>query len=198
MTASKNLDPRIQRTRASLQDALLTLCKKRDLDEVTISEVVEAAGVNRTTFYQHYPDIDTLLADALDCIAEEAHAQLELELPYLDEGGPRELIAKYLGHVYENAALYRKVFSDTGSPVIVARLTDRVSTIAESGLRATKPEALNLPIEIAAASLAGSFVGIVRAWLRMRPLPTADIVTEWALTALGTDELGPATTPRRR
>lgn len=187
MSDPKSIDPRIQRTRASLQEALLTLCKKRDLDEVTISEVADAAGVNRTTFYQHYPDIDTLLADALDSIAEAAHAQLELQLPNLDEGGPRELISKYLTHVSENAALYRKVFSSTGSPVIVARLTDRVSTIAESGLRAVKTEELNLPIEIAAASLAGSFVGILRGWLKMRPLPSPEVATEWALTALGAD-----------
>lgn len=184
MSHTQSIDPRIQRTRASLQDALLTLCKKRDPDSVTVSEIAEAASVNRTTFYQHYPDVNTLLADALDAVADAAHAQLELQLPTLEQTGPRDIIARYLQHVFENAALYRTVLGTSGSPILVARLTERVSSIAEAGMRAKNFDESEIPIPVAAASIAGSFVGIVRAWLQMQPLPTAATVTEWTLATL--------------
>lgn len=184
MSQANGTDPRIQRTRASLQEALLTLCKQRDLDEVSVSEVAEAAGVNRTTFYQHYADLNTLLADALDAIATASHAQLEVQMADLGEMDYADIISKYLQHVHDNASLYRRVLGSTGSPVIVARLTERVSIISESGMRASGFSESALPIPIAAASVAGSFVGILRAWLQMRPMPSADVATEWALATL--------------
>lgn len=184
MSQHHSTDPRIQRTRASLQEALLALCKKRDIDDVSISEIAEVAGVNRTTFYQHYADVNTLLADALDSVADAAHAQLELELPTLEHTGPGVIIANYLQHVYDNASVYRNVLGTNGSPVLVQRLTDRVRLIAEAGMRAKEFDESELPIPIAAASVAGSFVGIVRAWLQMKPLPSAATVTEWTLATL--------------
>ena len=191
------MDPRIQRTRRSLQDALIQLCKKRDLGDVSVSEVSEAAGVNRTTFYQHYPDIDTLLADALDAIAIEASAQIEVDIAAEGSADASEIIRKYLQHVHDNASLYRKVLNSAESPVTVTRLTERVAAIAEAGMRASQLSEERVPISIAAASMAGGFVGMVRAWLRLRPLPAAEIATEWAMITLGLD-VGEVSLPRKR
>lgn len=192
MSQPQHLDPRIQRTRASLQEALLTLCKTRDIDAVSISEVADAAGVNRTTFYQHYPDVSTLLADALDVVANSAHAQLETEMSTVAERGPGEIIARYLQHVYDNASLYRKVLGSNGSPVLVARLSDRAASIAEAGMRANCFDETLIPISVAAASIGGSFVGIVRAWLEMKPMPDPATATGWALASLAPIEAASA------
>lgn len=186
--SESRMDPRIQRTRSSLQDALLMLGKKRDLDDVSISEIAEAAGVNRTTFYQHYPDIDTLLADALDAIAVRASAQLDIALPTEETVDPRDIIHKYFQHVHENAGLYRKVLNSSGSPVALDRLTSRVAAIAEAGMRQAAVSDSPIPVTVAAASMAGAFVGVLRAWLRQRPFPSADTATEWALIALALNE----------
>lgn len=190
MAQAMSTDPRIQRTRSSLQTALLQLCKKRDLDDVSISEIAEAAGVNRTTFYQHYPDINTLLADALDSFADDAHAQLQTALPNFEEVGPGEIILRFLQHLHDNSSLYRKVFNSSSSPVLVARLTQRVSDIAEMGMRAKDFDESEMPIEVAAASQAGAIVGILSAWLKMKPLPSAETATGWVLASLRLNEVG--------
>jgi len=190
------MDPRIQRTRSSLQDALIQLCKKRDLADVSVSEVAEAAGVNRTTFYQHYPNIDTLLADALDEIAVQASAQIEVDLAGEGVTDPAEIIRKYLQHVHDNASLYRKVLNSSESPITVTRLTDRVAAIAEGGMRATQRSEEYVPISVAAASMAGGFVGMLRAWLRQRPLPSAETATAWAMVTLGLEN-SPERSPQR-
>lgn len=188
MSESISTDPRIKRTRSSLQHALLELCKDRDLESVSVSEVAEAAGVNRTTFYQHYPDINTLLADAIDSIAAGAHAQLDVGAEPGTPASPREVISKFMQHVYENRTLYRKVLGEAGSPVIVERLTQRATSMAEAGMRAVGTPETGMPITIAAASVAGSFIAIVRAWLRMKPMPSAETATDWALAALSPAE----------
>ena len=43
--------------------ALISLLKKKPFDYITVSEICEAAGVNRSTFYLHYETIGDLLAE---------------------------------------------------------------------------------------------------------------------------------------
>ena len=187
------MDPRILRTQESLQHALLELCRTEDFATLSISSIVDAAGVNRSTFYQHYADKETLLADALDAFVTEAQAQLDAANAGGDgsdngvELHPRDLILRYFVHVRENVALYKTVLSSSGPPVIVERLVSRVSALAERGLVAQPAVASGkMPVNIAAASLAGSFVGILREWINMSPLPSAEKATDWAWAVLTT------------
>ena len=43
--------------------ALISLLKKKSFDYITVSEICEAAGVNRSTFYLHYETVGDLLAE---------------------------------------------------------------------------------------------------------------------------------------
>ena len=66
-------DPRIRRTRQLLQQALAQLLRTRDFDKLSVQEITDAAGVNRATFYAHYPDKFALL----ECmVASRFHALL--------------------------------------------------------------------------------------------------------------------------
>ncbi len=71
--ALESTDPRIRRTRHLLQQALATLLRTRDFDKLSVQEITDAAGVNRATFYAHYPDKFALL----ECmVASRFHALL--------------------------------------------------------------------------------------------------------------------------
>ena len=178
------MDPRIARTRASLHEALLGLCRDNEYASVSISDIADAAGINRSTFYQHYADKEELLMDALDGFAEQAAAQIEASQLNTPDADPREMIAKFLEHVRENAALYRMILGPTGSPMIVAQLRGRIIALAKNGLDMAPRDAKSIPVNVAAASIAGSFISIVREWLSMKPLPSAERATEWAWSAL--------------
>jgi AcrR family transcriptional regulator len=56
------LDPRVQRTRNLLQEALLSLLAERHFDEITVQEIAARATVNRATFYAHFLDKHDLFA----------------------------------------------------------------------------------------------------------------------------------------
>jgi AcrR family transcriptional regulator len=67
-------DPRIRRTRQLLQQALADLLHTRDFDKLSVQEITDAAGLNRATFYAHYPDKFALL----ECmVASRFHALLD-------------------------------------------------------------------------------------------------------------------------
>ena len=48
-------------TATKMDLALISLLKKKPLDFITVSEICEIAGVNRSTFYLHYETIGDLL-----------------------------------------------------------------------------------------------------------------------------------------
>ena len=60
---------RIALTKRLLQEALLRLMNRKPLDKISITELCDEAGINRTTFYRHYyTPHDVLLSMELDFI----------------------------------------------------------------------------------------------------------------------------------
>lgn len=51
-----------------MDEALLLLLEKKEYDFITVKEICEKAGVNRSTFYLHYENIDDLLLETIDLI----------------------------------------------------------------------------------------------------------------------------------
>jgi AcrR family transcriptional regulator len=60
-------DRRVLRTRDTLGDALVALMHEKPFDDITVQEVLDRAGVGRSTFYAHYQDKEDLfLSDVED------------------------------------------------------------------------------------------------------------------------------------
>jgi AcrR family transcriptional regulator len=59
-------DLRIRRTRGRLSNALVQLMRDKPINQITVQEVLEQAGVGRSTFYLHYRDKNDLLLDLME------------------------------------------------------------------------------------------------------------------------------------
>lgn len=55
---------------ASLMDEALLLLEQKYFDRITVKELCQKAGVNRTTFYLHYETMNDLLEETIDLINE--------------------------------------------------------------------------------------------------------------------------------
>ena len=53
-------------TAVKMDEALLKLLEKKDLAYITVKEICETAGVNRSTFYLHYETIGELLTESIE------------------------------------------------------------------------------------------------------------------------------------
>ncbi len=71
------LDPRTQRTKEALREALGKIMAHKPLAEITVSELAKAAGVNRSTFYLHYLNVSELYAEIEDELLEEFRRGVE-------------------------------------------------------------------------------------------------------------------------
>ena len=64
-------------TAAKMDEAFLTLLEKKDFGYITVKEICEAAGVNRSTFYLHYETIADLLSESVSHMNEQFLACME-------------------------------------------------------------------------------------------------------------------------
>ena len=101
---AKKTDRRILRTRDRLGDALITLIQEKPFDQVTVQEVLDRAGVGRSTFYLHYRDKDDLfLSDAEEFLEAMAMALTR----HKDKSQRVAPVAEFFGHVAQGKKLYQ-------------------------------------------------------------------------------------------
>lgn len=62
----KKEDRRVRRTRDKLGDALVELLVQKSFDEITVQDVLDRAGVSRSTFYSHFSDKNDLFFSDAD------------------------------------------------------------------------------------------------------------------------------------
>jgi AcrR family transcriptional regulator len=61
----EKLDPRVKRTRQMIEQAFMGLVKEKGFQNLSVQDIAERAGINRATFYAHFPDKFSLLDHAV-------------------------------------------------------------------------------------------------------------------------------------
>ncbi|MFD8590056.1 TetR/AcrR family transcriptional regulator C-terminal domain-containing protein [Streptomyces sp. NPDC059637] len=182
-------DPRARRTRARLRTAVLELAADRELSSITVSEVAKRAGVNRTTVYQHHPDLHSLVSDSMEeAVAEAVRAAALCPLTAPRDRAPQPL-ADLFEHIAANATLYHRVLCDRGSPLFAVRMRERLAReLAERFREDGRPSGFDdVPVDIHAAYLAGALTGVLAHWLAAQasspdaPAPGEAALATWRL-----------------
>ena len=107
-------------TALCMDEALISLLKVKDLEYITVKEICEKAGVNRSTFYLHYETIDDLVNEAIETMNQRFMSYfadtkgIAEELNHTDLSNlvliTRDYLEPYLRFVSENKDLYRVAF----------------------------------------------------------------------------------------
>ena len=105
-------------TAARMDEAFLALLEKKDFAYITVKEICEAAGVNRSTFYLHYETIADLLSESVSHMNEQFLAYMKKDSQTfitklrdcpLDELYliTPEYLTPYLGYIKQHKRLFR-------------------------------------------------------------------------------------------
>ena len=107
-------------TALCMDEALISLLKEKDLEYITVKEICEKAGVNRSTFYLHYDTIVDLVNEAIETVNQRFMSyfadtkRIAEELDHIDLSNlvliTRDYLEPYLRFVSENKDLYRAAF----------------------------------------------------------------------------------------
>jgi AcrR family transcriptional regulator len=198
------LDPRVRRSRLALEAALLELIAERDLSQVSVGDLTKRAGVNRSTFYDHYNGVHDLAAAACTSMFDElitAASSLALrgEPPGYPAGDP---LANVFAHVGQHARLYRALLGAEGSAQVINHLLERMTDTAHANLeqaRAGHPASTGDPgilEDSQAVFIAGAVLATLIDWVRRgcaaSPEQMAAILRPSLMSVVTTALSGPA------
>lgn len=164
-------DPRLARTRAAILDAATEAMEAGPLEEITISALVERAGVSRPSLYQHFGDLPTVFRDAAFARLQERFALIEPPAAFESHaqwaGFLRDGVGGLLEHLREHAPFYRRALNGPSgrelSAAVVAFLSTRI--LEQSPLGARIPRGTALRPEDRVAAIAAGAVWIITDWL---------------------------------
>ena len=63
-----------------MNEALLSLLEKKDFEYITVKELCNKAGVNRSTFYLHYETMNDLLNETINMIEKKFYSSFNKDL----------------------------------------------------------------------------------------------------------------------
>jgi AcrR family transcriptional regulator len=168
-------DVRVRRTWARLSEAVLRLAAERPVEQVAVSDLVRAAGINRSTFYKH-------AASPADVLERVLYADLDrLRAHWIAEaaGGRRtpeawhRVVSELAEHVLRHEAVYTAGLVGQRSPVLQRLLVDHLSASVRAFVDRS-PQALPAGAgsvawraEAWSSFLAHGQVGVMEAWLSL-------------------------------
>lgn len=109
-------------TSVRMDQAFLELIAKKDFAYITVKEVCEKAGVNRSTFYLHYETLGDLLAESAQYMIDQfvafMHCDIDEFLEKIQNCRLEELylvtpeyLMPYLAYVKENRRIFQAIIA---------------------------------------------------------------------------------------
>lgn len=160
---SRRPDRRIKQTRNRLGMALIRLIIEKPIDQVTVQEVLDRAGVGRSTFYLHFRDKDDLFTSEIAEALEHWSTVLARNQEKSRRVAP---VTEFFAHVADAKKLYLAMvesgriddFFDLAQDYFARGIEQRLKSmhaanIADRALRARSH------------ALAGSLLSLLKWWL---------------------------------
>lgn len=96
------MDKRIIKTRTAIFNAVFDLSTEKELDKITVIELCQKAGINKSTFYLHYNSIDDCFKKCFDFFTDRVLA-LSSNIDYTEVAvSPEATVDKMLDVVEKN------------------------------------------------------------------------------------------------
>ena len=183
-------------TALRMNDALITLLEKKDLEYITVKEICATAGVNRSTFYLHYETISDLVNETLETINQRflsyfPHSE-ETFLSRIAEQDlddlvlvTREYLLPYLCFIRDNKNVYRAAFRNPGSMQAYARYGNLKKHILNPILERFEIPTAHRPYYI--AYYIEGIIAIIKEWLQQDCADEVEMIADIIEKCVRTD-----------
>lgn len=174
----QKLDRRIVRTRRSLQDSLIGLMLEQGYESITVQDILDRAGVGRSTFYVHFKDKEELLKSAIENLREWVveHWQASLAADSSRVGG-LAFVLPFFRHLEENRRIYRAVVGHESGMIVDRYFRRMFADMARTDLTERAAD-LQVPLEAAVQHVVGALMSVVAWWIEGEADLTAEQVND--------------------
>jgi AcrR family transcriptional regulator len=154
------------RSRRLIRQAFADLMKMKDIEKITVTDIITLADINRGTFYAHYQDIRAVTEQIENEIIEKM-------LEFLDEfrheiffQNPLPLLLKTADWLEANLEFYRILINSRGAePFLVKLKSTFVRYLVTTG---DTPERIKKSPEfiVAVHFIAGGIINLYQVWFK--------------------------------
>jgi len=159
----KTSDRRTRRTRHKVSGALVDLIKEKRFDDITVQNLIDRAGVGRSTFYTHFRDKE----DAFENQWQQFNGLLAQQIKW-DKAGKDSFfpVTFFFQHLQEAQSFYRGLVRSGKVDAIFKSGVEYLSHNIEGALRTKfKPQQIAIPVPVLSHYLANELFGLLKWWL---------------------------------
>ncbi len=180
--AAEIQDERYHVADEAIYDAFFLVLKEKDLEKITVSDVIKRAGIVRSTFYNHYENIPALITAVEDKTIQDIFSLMETFHPKNDKDMCKSYFLTICNYTLTNPFLATLL----GSPRVDAFFEKMMTMFHRYVSQVTQSTTASLhskeEISYLIACAIGSTLGVLHKWTRdnfQLPAETiADILTQ--------------------
>ncbi len=161
MTANRKPDRRTQRTRRQLSGALVDLIKEKRFDDITVQNVIDRAGVGRSTFYSHFRDKEDVFERQWEQFIERLAGQINWAKVGTGSFVP---VRSLFQHLQEAQSFYRGLVRSRKIDPIFKSGIEYLSHQIEAALK-RRVVKTSIPNPILSNYLASELFALLKWWL---------------------------------
>ena len=182
------MDRRQKRTREAIFSAFTTLLSERNLNAISVQDIIDRANVGRTTFYAHFETKDFLLRDLCEelfshvintALGHPGEAFANCSTP-CDES----VFLHLLRHLETNDRGITDLLSSENNEIFLRYFKENLKKLVRGEREKNPPPNSALPEDYVTNHIASSFVETVDWWISSGMRESAERVTEYFLCAI--------------
>ena len=173
---SHEVDPRVDKTRRRLRQALITLLQTETVDNISVQKLTSTAAVTRGTFYLHYKDkpafVDQALDDLVSELFETAIVTVSVGDIMTNPADPLQRVhvfslSKALSYISQHAEAFETLLLDQRQLAVNQRINQQMTTWMTKFHRDFQDQFadLEVPVSIQIAYYVSATVGLITDWL---------------------------------
>ncbi|AVK62917.1 TetR/AcrR family transcriptional regulator [Lactobacillus sp. CBA3606] len=170
------IDPRVDKTRRHLRQALITLLQTKNVEDISVQELTATASVTRGTFYLHYKDKPAFVSQALDDLVTDLFATgivtVSIGEVITNPADPLRRVqvlslAKALGYINDHAEAFKTLLIDQSQLAVDHRIKQQLTTWMQQFYHEFEDQFadLEVPISVQTAYYVSATVGLITDWL---------------------------------
>lgn len=167
-------DARAVRSREALRAALLTLIKDRPLEQITIQDITDQAGVSYPTFFRQFASKEQILEDIAQA---EIRQLLSLTMPLFDADQQEQSLRALCDYVNNNRSLWTSLLTAGAASAMREEFIRLAEEIAVARDRTGERANPWLPIDLAGRFVVSGIFEILSWWMRQpKNYPVENII----------------------
>ncbi|GAB3098303.1 TetR/AcrR family transcriptional regulator [Aestuariicella hydrocarbonica] len=155
-------DARKTRSREAIDAAFLRLLEHKSLDQISVREIAQEAGIGHATFYRHYTTKEELL-DVL--AADEIQRMVDLSLPLMQAEDTMESCLAQCRYIDKHRTLWTTLLTGGAASTVKEELLRIAREVAS---QAPIPAGAHLPRELSTILTVTAMIETISWWLQQK------------------------------